>query len=347
LLLLPLLTAFAQADGRPSVFVDSEPLGSRILLDGQLLAERTPVLLRGLKPGNHTISLWHEGFHKKDQTLVLTEDKVPVVEVALAPDSAVLAFPANSQVTDPEGSHPTDGKQFRYPAGTYQVLGADAVTFTPVFPDEGLLTAAGWGLVVLSGAAALATVSDIYHVSTRWVDHPSEITAALWVSALFELPWYGALAGRKARFLRDSAPQITALPERLDQAKTLFDDGESALQSGELAQAETLLSRLVKEFPESQLVPGAWFRLARIHSVTGRKNLALGEYRLVAETYPQAAYHDRARKALADLYEASGEPVKAIENLDKMVLTDDFFDKADIEVQKVRLVAAQGVKDAP
>ena len=341
------LVAWAQVPGRPSVFFDTDPLGSRIFLDGKLLPDRTPALVRGLSAGTHQVSFWHEGFLRSDQKFVVSQGAVPTVEVSLASDSAVLAFPADGQIIDSQGNHVTEGQQFRYPAGTYQFSPGSSLKLTPVFPDEGLIAVAGWSLLVLAGAAVVATGSDVYHISTGWQDHPSEITVALWASTLFELPWYGSLLGRKAKFLRDVEPNITALPQHFDQSQSLFDQGEAALQAGQLDQAEPVLARLVKEFPDSRLAPGAWFRLARIHSITGRRDLALGEYRLVAETYPQAATYDRARKALADLYEASGNPDQALQNLDLMVLFDGFFDPADIAAQKVRLAAAQGVPHAP
>jgi len=344
LLFVPLF-ASAQAGGTASAFVDTDPMGSRIFLDGKLLSDRTPALLRDLPAGKHELSLRHVGFLAALETFEVEAGAVAKVEVSMAPDSAVLAFPANDQVSDFEGSHPTDGKQFRYPAGTYEVTDGSSLSLTPVFPDEGLVAVAGWGLVVLFGASLVATASDAYHINTGWFDHPSELTVALWASTLFELPWYGSLMGRKARFLRDTAPTITPLPEKLDRAKTLFSRADESLQAGDLAQAEPLFARVVKEFPESRLAPGAWFRLARIHSVTGRRDLALGEYRVVASTYPQAETYDKARKAMADLYEAAGSPDKAIESLDGMVLADGFFDPADIAAQKDRLT--QGVPSAP
>ena len=146
--------------------------------------------------------------------------------------------------------------------------------------------------------------------------------------------------------MRDAAPQITPAPERLDLARDLFAQGEADLQSGELVSSEALFSRVVKEYPSSRLVPAAWFRLAKLHTITGRRDLALGEYRLVAEIYPQAEFYDKARKILADLNEGAGHPLKALENLDAMVLADGFFDKADIEAQKTRLKSEKETSDA-
>ena len=351
-----LLASFSFADAPspervpapPSVFLDSDPIGARINLDGRLLVDRTPALLRGLSPGKHSVSVGKQDFIQVTQSFEVASGQVPVVRLVLPPDSVVVAFPENAEVVDAQGKHSTSSQQFRYPAGTYVLSDQDgAVRFTPVFPEEGLLTVAGWSLAALSGAALLSTASDIYHISAGWVDHPSLLTAGLWVSTLFSLPWWDALQKRKTAFMKDSASLATALPSPLELPQPLFDAGEDAMNSGDLAKAEGLFTRVVREHPSSQLVPGAWFRLARIHLVTGRRELALGEYRLVAETYPQAAYYDRAREALANLYEAAGERALALENLDQMVLTDGFFDRADIEAQKARLKAAQEAPVAP
>jgi len=347
LLLGPLTAISAQYGGKPSMFLDTDPMGARIYLDGNLLSARTPTLLRGLTVGLHQLSLWHDGYHQRDLTVDVVDGKVPDITASLKPESAVLAFPADTHVVDSSGVHDTSGRQFRYPDGRYDLTSGETVALKPVFPDEGLLEVAGWAAFLLSTAAAVSIGSDIYHISAGWMDHPSEVSLALTLSTFFELPWYGALVTRKKTFDRAMAPQITPTPEHLDQARDLFDEGDTALQSGDLAKAEPLFARVVKEFPESRRVPGAWFRLARIHLVTGRRELAAGEYRLVADTYPQAAYYDRARKALADLYEAAGDKARAVESLDSLVYNDGFFDPADVAAQKARLQAPPEVPHAP
>jgi len=77
----------------PSLFVDTDPMGARIRVDGVLRPERTPALVRGLSPGHHEVSLWHEGFAEASQTVeVGVKGPVPVVEVDLTPESLVLAY---------------------------------------------------------------------------------------------------------------------------------------------------------------------------------------------------------------------------------------------------------------
>jgi hypothetical protein len=337
----------AEAPAPASVFIDTNPLGARIQLDGRLLTEETPALLRGLGSGKHTVSLWKDQFGQVTQTFVVSEGRVAQVDADLPPDSIVLAFPENTQVTDGQESRETKGDQFRYPKGTYTFsLDQETLRLTPIFPDEPLVSLAGWSLAFLAAGATAMTVSDAYHIQTNWTNHPSSLTIGLLSATILDAAWFAALQGRKARFLKETVGTTSPLPSQIDSPQPTFDAGEASLQTGGLAKAEELFTRVVREYPTSQLVPGAWFRLARIHSVTGRRDLALAEYRLVAETYPQAAYYDRARQALANLYEAAGKPADALESLNLMVLNDNFFDKADIEAQKARL-SAQETTNAP
>lgn len=345
LLLAPLVYADdAPPAGKPSVFIDTEPMGARIQLDGELLAVATPALLRDLKPGKHTLTLTKDGFRPFVRDFE-AGDTAPIVQADLAPDSVLVAFPTNDKLSAPGGDFDTSAKQFRFTAGSYNLRDENGkAVFDPIFPDQGLLDLAGWSFTLVSTTAGVSLASDLWHMSQGWTDHPSFVTAGLGFAALIELPWLLSVNGAKDRFDKTKIPAVTPLPAPLITAEVLFQQGENTLKSGNLDVAAETFSRFVRDFPESRLTPGAWYRLARIHSVTGRRELALGEYRLVAETFPQAAYHDRARQAMADLYEAAGNPQEALRQLDLMVFNDGFFSKDDVEAQKTRL---RGQEAAP
>jgi outer membrane protein assembly factor BamD (BamD/ComL family) len=344
LLLAPLAYAEDAPAGKPSVFIDTEPMGARIQLDGQLLTASTPALLRDLPPGKHTVTLTKDGFKPLNRDFE-AGDPVPLIQVDLSPDSVLLAFPSNGTLSAPGGDFDTASHQFRVASGTYSLRDDNGkAVLEPVFPEQGALDFAGWSLALVSISAGASLTSDVWHMTQRWTDHPSLVTAALGFTALMELPWFLSINGAKDRFDKTKIPAATALPSPLVAAETVFQEGENELKSGNLDKAVETFGRFVRDFPESRLAPGAWYRLARIHSVTGRRELALGEYRLVAETYPQAAYHDRARQAMADLFEAAGNPQEALRQLDLMVFNDGFFSKDDVEAQKTRL---RGQEAAP
>ena len=321
----------------PSVFLDTEPMGARIVVDGALQTAATPALLRGLKPGKHSVVLSKDGFSPVTRDFE-TGGTVPVVQADLPPDSVLLAFPTNAALSAPGGDFQTAGQQFRLASGSYELRDDNGkAVLEPVFPEQGTLNLAGWSLALVSIGAAASFGSDLWHMQQGWTDHPSFLSGALIFTALMELPWFLSINGAKDRFDKTKIPEATPLPAPLQPAAALYQQGEDALKAGTLDQAADAFSRFGRDFPTSRLTPGAWYQLARIHSVTGRRELALGEYRLVADTFPQAAYYDRARKAMADLYEAAGKPQDALAQLDLMVLSDGFFSKDDIEAQRARL----------
>jgi len=335
----PALTAEGVA--APSVFVDTDPVGARLAVDGVVQPEGTPVLLRGLAPGNHRLAVWKDGYRTTYRTVEVTAGAVAAVELSLPPESALLSFPQTAVVRDGLGTMEAEGRQFRVPTGSYSLTTEDGgLQLTPAFPDEGLRVAAGWGLGLLATASVASAASDVWHVSTGWSYSPTMVTAGLLAATLLELPWYLAIEGRKARFLREASGKSLLAAEFPPLASGLSTQADQALESGDLAAAEAALTQLVTGAPESRLVGSAWFRLARIHAVTGRRSLALGEYRLVADTYPQPETFDRSRKALADLLEAEGRPAEALAQLEQMTGSGDLFDPADLETQKTRLQAA-------
>jgi len=346
LLLVPLTSYAAPASAQP-VFIDTDPMGARVTLDGTLLAAATPVLLPPLAPGTHRVTLTKAGYLASTRTFEVA-DAVLVVEADLSPESVLVSFPSNAKVSAPGGDFDTAGRQFRFASGVYTMEPQDgSAAFTPVFPDQGQLDFAGWTFGLTAAAAAGSLASDVWHIQNRWTTHPSLMTAALGFAALMELPWFLSIHGAKDRFDKAHIPDVTPLPSPLVPAAALFQQADDALQNGDLDHAVASFGQFVRDFPESRLAPGAWFQLARIHALTGRREQALGEYRLVAETYPQAEYYDRSRQAMANLLEAAGKSDEALAQLNLLVFSDPAVHRDDVEAQKARLQKPQEASPAP
>jgi len=281
------------------LFVDTQPMGAQIRIDDVLRVETTPARLTDVKPGPHRVTVGKPGYLSITQAVTLVDSVPGVVEVELPSLSVTLSFPQAERLNTPYLNLAAPGHQFRYPEGTYRIEGGpQGPVIVPAFPDDGLLAVAGWGLTLLATTAVASSALDVWHMNHGWTNHPSLATVGLWSATLFELPWYFALETRKAKFVRYTAPYVDVAPEVPSLSSETFGLAEDALAAGDLARAEALFAQVVADNPESRLVPGAWFWLARIHEATGRRELALGEYRLVVRL-PQAAYYDRARQALA------------------------------------------------
>ncbi len=72
--------------------VNVSPSGARILLDGAD-AGISPSTLSGILPGNHTVSVSHEGFVTAEQAVLITAGQNQQLTIALAPVSPVPSLP--------------------------------------------------------------------------------------------------------------------------------------------------------------------------------------------------------------------------------------------------------------
>jgi hypothetical protein len=340
----------------PSVFVVTSPMGASLRVDDAPSAEKTPVLVRGLKKGFHRIVVYKDGFLPSTLEVTVINDKAAVLNVALVPDSVVAVFPADPKFEVAGANRSTMGLQFRLPAGRYDLqTRGDTVYAEPVFPDEGLVGLAPWLGVGLGLAAVGSTVFDLTAPTsaTNGTTRPkvSMFTPTLWLALAVELGWHWALADREARWQKAKIPVFSPVAqegaEKAEFAGPLAARAAALLDNGDLSGASALLARLVRDYPDAAEVPGAWFRLARIHALGGERELARGEYRLVAETLQDPEWFDRAHKTLADMAIADGQTEEAVYHLRQMAFADGFFAPSDIQAQIAGLTTAAEGTHAP
>ena len=324
----------------PSVFLETVPLGASVRLDNTARAEKTPVLLRGLKDGRHTVVLYKAGFRSQTLTFDVNRKRVTVVRQSLEPDSVVAAFPANPKFQSFGGAQDTLSRQFRLPAGRYLLGTTDTtVSAAPVFVDEPLTVLAPWLSWGLFTAAAVSSGADAWGM-TQYQLGLSPATPLLLTAAAEGVLWTWALGAREKRWDKERAAVASPLDEKAEFSGPLAGRAEALQSQGNLDGAAQLYGQLVRDYPEAAEAPEAWFRLARIHALKGERELARGQYRLVAETLQAAALFDRAHKALADLAEADGNFSEASYHVAQIAFADNFFERSFVEAELKRLAEA-------
>ncbi|NNM67258.1 MAG: PEGA domain-containing protein, partial [Spirochaetales bacterium] len=307
--------------------------GALLRVDGRPLKLQTPVLLTDLKPGEHHFELLKAGYRTWSRRLPLTLGHVVSVPVRLEPDTSTLAFPEDQRLLLGGQSARTENKEFRIPDGSYRVRSVgNTVEFAPVFPDQTLLDATVWSLPVVSTLSILASLGDLStHDSAGFPFSPTTVTS--WGFVVGDVLWSVALNNSKVRFLNDHQLQIDPLPQARRAAASLFEEGKNALANGRLPQAAEAFAQIVKSYPDAVQTPGAWFYLARLHALEGDRALAKSEFRIDADYLQQANYYDKSCKALADLDQADGELLQAVNRLRSMVFVDPLFTRQEIEAQ--------------
>jgi tRNA A-37 threonylcarbamoyl transferase component Bud32 len=86
--------------GAGALFVDSDPRGAEVELDGKPLGQKTPALATGLPGGSHRIRLRHAGYDDLEQVVELGTDQRRAVAPVLLPKSRTIEVE-----TIPSGAH--------------------------------------------------------------------------------------------------------------------------------------------------------------------------------------------------------------------------------------------------
>jgi tRNA A-37 threonylcarbamoyl transferase component Bud32 len=86
--------------GGGALFVDSDPRGAEVLLDGKLLGQKTPALATALPAGSHRIAIRHAGYDDLELVLELGAAERRAIAPVLLPKSRTLEVE-----TIPSGAH--------------------------------------------------------------------------------------------------------------------------------------------------------------------------------------------------------------------------------------------------
>jgi tetratricopeptide (TPR) repeat protein len=154
-----------------------------------------------------------------------------------------------------------------------------------------------------------------------------------------------ALALDRRRFFEQTTIDEYSSTLTAAEAEALFRSGEAALTAGNLASALADYARVVAEGADSEFVPGALYKTARIYQLSDRADLALPAFELLIRSYPDPVYYDGALKAIADIHVAAGEYEQALQALGRMLIFDDeLFPREEIEqyADEIRGYQAQG-----
>ena len=145
--------------------------------------------------------------------------------------------------------------------------------------------------------------------------------------------------------LEDYALAIAAYQKVLDgnpdQADRIqYELADSYFRLNNFEQARIEFGSLLKNYPESPLLPEVQFRIAVTYALEGQLPEAAGAYRVVSERWPDSSYAPEAQFGLAAILEEQEELQKALEILEGL----DNYANPDVLKQKIEKVRARIAK---
>lgn len=328
------------------LFVVSAPMGASVIVDGEPLEARTPLLLRSLAPGRHTVLVTAEGYPPQERRVELGAGEVAQVRVDLSAAFVRLGLPEESAVRVGKTEQGAGRELLQLPLGRYRLRREEGeLRLQPEHPAEGWIRGLSLALPLSLTFAGVLTAHDVYYPKRLALDlGPSVSLSPATISAYGVSLAIGAfdlgLLVRRARFRRTF--NVTSVPaERsLATAAALYEQAEDYLSRGQLPEALRAYASVMSGFPDSLLFAQALYKSARIHFLTGEDDLAIAEFGLLAERYPLPELYDKARRGLADLMLRRRAFEQCLQQLAAIVFSDPQYAREDTE-----LFAAQTLED--
>ncbi len=337
--LLLAVASFAQdaagaAAGPPgAIFIGSAPIRAEVTLDGTPIGT-TPLFVESIAAGNHEITVIKPGHLQYTESVVVAPGEIVQFNTVMEPSVFVGAFAAAETIVDGQ-SYSRQDSRLILPAGTYEFSQTgSSLTLNPVYPYESALRSLRVAAPVVAIAAIIATVEDIFvrdSESFFTSRLPSPATFATWTAAAASGGFLIALTQDKKRYEAETVVRRYDTPLTEAEAERFYLNGERSLEAGNLETALTNYTRVVVEGGDSEYVPLALYKAARIYTIFGENNLALPMFELLVRDYPVPETYDRALKSIADILLSRKRYEGAIEALKQMVFVDDLYDSETID----------------
>lgn len=119
-----------------------------------------------------------------------------------------------------------------------------------------------------------------------------------------------------------------------------YELADSYFRLNNFEQARIEFGSLLKNYPESPLLPEVQFRIAVTYALEGLLPEAAGAYRVVSERWPDSPYASEAQFGLAAILEEQEELQKALEILEGL----DNYANPEVLKQKIEKVRARIAK---
>jgi len=311
------------------LFVNSSPPAAEVFLNGELLADTTPLIIRSQVAGPNLIAITRGGYEPYTVELDLAPGVATELSPKLVPSGISLSLPRNETATV-AGNTVTAGDSV-IQLNEQQVLVTADGGLISVEPSPRLQRFADGlsiAVPVALGFGVLLTADAAMNPPAEGPVFPPTVIAVQGVTAGLILADIFVYVAKRVR-QRDFR---VAVEDRGDPAREqdILREGDDRLARGDLAFALESYDDLIREFPSSELVPAALHRSAGVQILFGETNDAELRFLRIVDELPVAEFYDSSLKNLADLAVRDGAYRAGLEYLSRIVYFKAPFSRAEI-----------------
>jgi tetratricopeptide (TPR) repeat protein len=325
-------------------FLSTVPINADVLLDGEPLADQTPLLLRALEPGIHELEIRKEGYRTELREIELAAGEIRSLEIDLSSLFFDPVLPEEQTVVIRGEEQEAGDTVYRFPEGSYSFdREGGSLHIEPVFPQERWIRGLNLAIPLSAAFTTVLTLHDIFYPKRAALQFGEDFSLSpVTLSAFgltftlvgFDIALYARRNKARRTFSYDAIPREQAL----HRAGEYYQRAENLLALGQLEEAQRFYTRVLENYRDSPLYPQALFKTARIHFLTGRDSLATIQFNLIADHYPLPDLYDKAQRGLADILLRQGAYQQSIEQLQQMVFADPLYSPEEVELLKAEIL---------
>lgn len=329
-LLCMLCGAYGQDTGH--LFITSTPFGARVTINGRILPEKTPLLLRNLEDGVYTVRIEREGYESTVQTLEIGD--APVIQHTATLVPLFVQIPLSGKAVSVNGQTAQDGTfGFMIPQGTWNISNESGrIMLDPVYPFHSQKIAAKSATLIFATLTLLSGAHDLLSPVEKSA-FLSPFTFVCGASSIAAGSFWTGYALHQRTF----TASVTSLPlnsyEDTYKGQALYNEAEARLTAGSIDEALDLYSRILHTYPYSAYLPGVLYKTARINEIKENNDVAATLYSLLITTYPVPDFYDKSCFALSLIQELNKEYTRSIQSLRKMVYADPGYSAEEISAR--------------
>ncbi len=335
LLLLLLSAAVCYAENTepdPVLFINSNPINARVFVDGEPIPQETPALLRGLKPGKHTVRVHKDGFSPADETVILTAGEISVYSAELSRGMIIADFPDEEEIVLAAGNPRSLPPSFRMPEGEYSFSRkGGSLELRPIYPKESLLTVNSTLFAAAFAVNTFLTAIELKEEGELFLPQSPQLVVSEAATAVLGMTGIALLIDKNS--WTKSFKLYDAGTSGLDSdAEELYAAAQNLLSRGIIDGALSGFSSLISGYPDFSRFPEILYKTARLHIITGDTKLAEPELNIIINKFPDPEIYDKACQTLALLYYNSGNISASTGIVSRMVFLDPLFSRTRAEI---------------
>ena len=315
------------------LFIDSTPGRADIMVDGVIISQQTPALLRDLTIGAHNIELSKSGYIADEISVALLENDIKILSQTLEYGSIPLLFPVQDGV---QINNKNIQEMLFLENGEYSFdMDPELLQITPIYPWQKIINGLNVSIPIISIFSGALTVNEIYNSH----DSPGDLS-------VFTLSTIGVNAVLIAAdillyFTRDKYYKNYSLPTaaiEIEYPNNLYDIAEDMVMAGKLDSALHYLYKIIEKYPNANIYPNALYKTAKIKIINGDIETAKAFLETIILEYPLPSIYNSAVKSLSDILLRNGQYRESLEQLDLIVFMEAGFSREEIDLQRYKIL---------